>query len=180
MPAIVRPKNVFKPLTEKKDRSYEADHLFVVHRHDARTLHYDLRLEINGVLKCWAIPEGPSLNPNDRRLAIMVHDRPLSYAYFKGRIPEGSDESGTVEIWDKGVFRPAGFLMGDKQDRRMLRQLKDGNLTFVLKGKILNGSFRLLRLKSKNDNLWLLIKGNDGFAVDHVFNSEDFVTTSFK
>jgi bifunctional non-homologous end joining protein LigD len=177
MRVLTYPKNrTAKPIVEKRPKSEsEAKHIFVVHRHDSSTLHYDLRLEIGGVLKCWAIPSGPSLNPNDKRLAILVEDHPVSYASFSGVVPAGSFESGVVAIWDKGTFSPVGAFPTADLDKLMQRQIKEGNLKFFLRGKILKGSFRLLRLKERNDNLWLLIKGNDGYAVDRVFDSEDYV-----
>lgn len=148
--------------------------VFVVQRHDAAMLHYDLRIEIGGVLKCWAIPKGPSLNVHERRLAIMVEDQPVSYASFKGTVPAGHYESGLVEIWDKGTFAPAGLMLSDKRDKALLKQIREGNLKIVLSGKKLKGTFRLLRIREKGDNLWLLIKGNDSFAVDHPYDSEDY------
>ena len=161
-----------EPSGEKKSQNIRR--IFVVQRHQASTLHYDLRLEINGVLKSWAIPKGPSLNANDKRLAIMVEDHPVSYASFKGTIPEGNYGAGKVDLWDKGTFTPNGSSPPNATDRQLLKQLKEGSFKFVLKGKRLKGTFRLLRLKEAGENLWLLIKGNDRYAVEHPYDSEDY------
>jgi len=125
--------------------------IFVVHEHRARHLHYDLRLEIGGVLKSWAVPKGPSMNPEDKRLAVMVDDHDLEYADFEGTIPEGQYGAGKVIIWDKGEFN---LLKGS---------LSSGNIEFELKGKKLKGRFVLIRMK-KGDNNWLLIKMKDAFS----------------
>ncbi|MCX7913327.1 MAG: 3'-phosphoesterase [Thermodesulfovibrionales bacterium] len=125
--------------------------IFVVHEHHATHLHYDFRLEVDGVLKSWAIPKGPSLNPSDKRLAIMVDDHLLEYASFEGYIPEGQYGAGKVIIWDKGTYE---ILNGS---------LKEGKLEIFLFGKKLRGAFVLLKLKGK-DKEWLLIKKKDEFA----------------
>lgn len=125
--------------------------IFVVHEHHARHLHYDLRLEMDGVLKSWAVPKGPSINPRYKRLAVMVDDHSLEYADFEGTIPEGQYGAGKVVIWDKGEF---SLLKGG---------IKEGNLEFELKGKRLKGRFALIKIK-KSDKNWLLIKMKDAFA----------------
>jgi bifunctional non-homologous end joining protein LigD len=126
--------------------------IFVVHEHHASRLHYDFRLEIDGVLKSWAIPKGPSMNPADKRLAVMVPDHPLAYASFQGTIPEGMYGAGEVVIWDEGTYR------------RIEGDLADGKLVFELRGRRLKGRFALVRMKGRDD--WLLIKGRDLYAVD--------------
>ena len=136
---------------------------FVVQRHDATRLHYDLRLELDGVFKSWAVTRGPSLNPADKRLAVEVEDHPLGYGDFEGTIPKGQYGGGTVQIFDRGTWAPEG--KGDPCDA-----LKAGELKFVLKGKRLAGSFVLVRLKKdrfrgKRAN-WLLIKHRDAKAND--------------
>lgn len=141
---------------------------YVIQKHDASHLHYDFRLELDGVLKSWAVPKGPSLNPADKRLAMMVEDHPLEYRKFHGIIPEGEYGAGTVEIWDEGVYRPAGAgRAGSSKDEAEIlrRQLREGHLAFVLEGKRLRGEFALVKMKRPQygkDNAWLLIKARDG------------------
>lgn len=122
---------------------------FVIQRHQASHLHYDLRLEMDGVLKSWAVPKGPPVEPSEKRLAIEVEDHPLAYGDFEGTIPEGQYGAGTVEIWDSGTFEP--LEEGDPQD-----QLKAGKLVFALKGKRLNSRFALIKT-SYAPKSWLLI-----------------------
>ncbi len=148
---------------------------FVVQRHKASHLHYDFRLEMDGVLKSWAVPKGPSLNPADKRLAMMVEDHPYDYKDFKGIIPEGNYGAGIVEIWDQGTY--SAFTDDKTADHKKVLKagLKAGNLKFVLKGKKLKGEFALVKIKNKNsdkDNAWLLIKHNDSFATDKLYDSE--------
>jgi len=129
---------------------------FVVHEHHASHLHYDFRLEIGGVLKSWAIPKGPSMNPAERRLAILVEDHPIDYGEFEGIIPEGSYGAGAVVIWDTGIFEP----LEDPE-----AGLARGRLSFRLQGKRLKGEFALALLKGKgNGKQWLLIKKKDAHA----------------
>lgn len=131
------------------------DRLFVVQKHAASHLHYDLRLEIDGVLKSWAVPKGPSLDPRDKRLAIQVEDHPLSYADFEGMIPAGQYGAGAVIIWDKGTWTPL----------RGLDDYQRGRLTFQLHGEKLRGAFTLVRMGSDSSNKnWLLMKQSDEFA----------------
>lgn len=137
--------------------------VFVVQEHHATHLHYDFRLEVDGVLKSWAVPKGPSLNPDDKRLAVEVEDHPLSYAKFHGTIPEGQYGSGEVYIWDKGTWQ----VEGDPQTG-----LKVGKLDFTLNGEKLKGHFVLVRLadpKTNKKHSWLLIKRKDK---DAKFNFE--------
>jgi len=129
---------------------------FVVHEHHATRLHFDFRLEISGVLKSWAIPKGPSMNPSEKRLAVMVEDHPLEYIDFEGIIPEGQYGAGPVLIWDSGEFKPEGDLENS---------LAKGKLVFTLNGKKLKGSFSLVLMKGRGSGKdWLLIKGKDSFA----------------
>ncbi len=129
---------------------------FVVHEHHSTHLHYDFRLEIGGVLKSWAIPKGPSMNPSDKRLAVMVEDHPLEYGNFEGIIPEGYYGAGPVLIWDSGLFEPEG----DPENG-----LKKGKLTFTLNGKKLKGGFSLILMRGRGSGKdWLLIKSQDDFA----------------
>lgn len=119
--------------------------IFVVHEHYARHHHFDFRLEMDGVLKSWAVPKGPSMNPSDKRLAIMVEDHDIEYGFFEGIIPEGQYGAGTVTIWDRGTYK---LINGS---------ISSGRIEFELKGKRLNGIFVLVKMKSK-DKEWLLIK----------------------
>jgi bifunctional non-homologous end joining protein LigD len=131
---------------------------FVVQKHAARRLHYDFRLEIDGVLKSWAVPKGPSLNPAAKRLAVETEDHPLPYADFEGVIPEGQYGAGTVMVWDQGSFEVVG-------DRAVAVQLVGGELKFLLRGEKLRGGFVLVKLRrSEKGNEWLLIKHRDPWA----------------
>ncbi|MEO7962218.1 MAG: non-homologous end-joining DNA ligase, partial [Ginsengibacter sp.] len=145
---------------------------FVIQRHKASRLHYDFRLEMNGVLKSWAVPKGPSLNPHDKRLAMMVEDHPYGYKDFRGIIPEGNYGAGIVEIWDKGTYTDIDNS-GETAEKNLLKGLKGGNLKIILSGKKLKGEFALVKLKGKEDNSWLLIKHNDKYAVSGEYNSEE-------
>jgi bifunctional non-homologous end joining protein LigD len=132
--------------------------LFVIQKHAATRLHYDLRLEVSGVMKSWAVPKGPSLNPADKRLAVHVEDHPLEYRKFEGVIPKGQYGGGEVIIWDQGTYELEGHLDAEAQ-------LARGELKFVLHGKKVRGSFVLVELKnSKEKKEWLLIKHRDEFA----------------
>lgn len=142
---------------------------FVVQRHDASRLHYDLRLELNGVLKSWAVPKGPSLNPEDKRLAIMVEDHPMEYVDFAGEIPKGNYGAGLVEIWDSGSYTLSD---GQIDQDRIFESLKNGNLKFQLMGERLNGGFDLVKIKNE-ENSWLLIKRKDEYAVKSTYSSEE-------
>ena len=136
---------------------------FVVQKHQASHLHYDLRLEHAGVLKSWAVPKGPSMDPRDKRLAIMVEDHPLEYRHFAGRIPEGEYGAGLVEIWDEGTY-DAGGGPGEDASKVMEAGLRKGHLDVRLHGKKLRGLFTLIRLKPRGggkDNQWLLFKRGD-------------------
>lgn len=138
---------------------------FVVQKHDATRLHYDFRLEMEGVLKSWAIPKGPSMNPADKRLAMMVEDHPYDYKDFEGIIPEGNYGAGTVIVWDEGTYEPIEpFSDPQKAEKHLLAQLHKGSLKITLHGKKLKGEFALVQIKSSEDNAWLLIKHNDQYA----------------
>ena len=141
---------------------------FVVQKHDATRLHYDFRLEMKGVLKSWAVPKGPSLNPDDKRLAMMVEDHPYDYKDFEGVIPEGNYGAGTVIVWDQGTYETLEPLKTKKEEEKsLLAQLKSGSLKVRLNGKKLKGEFALVHIKNNNgkeNNAWLLIKHRDEFA----------------
>lgn len=147
--------------------------IFVIQRHKASRLHYDFRLELDGVLKSWAVPKGPSLNPRDKRLAMMVEDHPYDYKDFTGIIPEGNYGAGIVEIWDNGTYADIENSPREKAEKVLRAGLKAGNLKFQLFGKKLKGEFALVKLKGKEDNSWLLIKHNDDYAVETDYNSEN-------
>ena len=139
---------------------------FVVQKHSARRLHYDFRLAVNGTLKSWAVPKGPSLNPGEKRLAVQTEDHPLEYAGFEGKIPEGSYGAGTVMVWDRGTFQTEGGLDA-------LQQLERGEIKFHLNGEKLRGSFVLVKLRrSEKGNEWLLIKHKDA-AGDAAWDIEE-------
>lgn len=140
---------------------------FVVQKHHASRLHYDFRLELRGVLKSWAVPKGPSLNPDDKRLAMEVEDHPYDYKDFEGVIPKGNYGAGTVIVWDEGTYEPLESN-GDKKamEKDLMKQWRAGSLKVVLKGKKLKGEFALVKMKGKEDNAWLLIKHNDQYATD--------------
>ena len=158
----------------------QSKHRFVVQRHDATRLHYDFRLEMEGVLKSWAVPKGPSLDPSDKRLAMQVEDHPVSYFDFEGTIPEGNYGGGTVMVWDVGAWQPLSpvpvkgeYVPGT--DKEAVAMLAKGDLKFRLKGKRLNGDFALVHIKGRRPGSkgteWLLIKKKEnnvvpGFDID--------------
>src|SRR6266568_2810909 len=143
------------PEPSGKDAQATSENTFVVQKHAARRLHYDFRLALDGTLKSWAVPKGPSLNTSDKRLAVQTEDHPLEYGGFEGKIPEGSYGAGTVMVWDRGSFLVEGSLDAE-------RQLQKGELKFILNGEKLRGSFVLVKLKhSEKGNEWLLIKHKD-------------------
>ncbi len=120
---------------------------------------------MEGVLKSWAVPKGPSTDPAVKRLAMMVEDHPYDYRDFEGIIPKGNYGAGTVIVWDEGTYTPIEQLPGKKsQEKHLLKQLKEGSLKFVLKGKKLKGEFALVRTNGMGDNSWLLIKHKDKYA----------------
>jgi bifunctional non-homologous end joining protein LigD len=146
---------------------------FVVQRHKASHLHYDFRLELEGTLKSWAVPKGPSLNPKDKRLAMMVEDHPYDYKDFEGIIPEGNYGAGIVEIWDSGYYTDLDNSSAKEAEKKLKTGLKAGNLKFRLHGKKLKGEFALVKLHDKDDKSWLLIKHNDEYAVHEEYSSEE-------
>ena len=156
--------STLEPLGRIKGPSTEL--IFVVQKHAASHLHYDFRLEMDGVLKSWAIPKGPSMNPADKRLAIMVEDHPYSYKDFEGAIPEGNYGAGNVIVWDNGTYIIADENGLDKFENKLHSDLQKGHLSFILNGKKLKGEFVLVKLKTKQENSWLLIKSKDQYAND--------------
>ena len=136
---------------------------FVIQKHDASHLHYDFRLEMDGVLKSWAVPKGPSLNPKDKRLAMMVEDHPYDYKDFAGVIPSGYG-AGIVEIWDEGTYSDLENSDIKTAQKNLKAGVHAGNLKIRMYGK---------KLKGKQDNAWLLIKHNDEYATSEDYNSEN-------
>ncbi|WP_342085955.1 DNA ligase D [Dyadobacter sp. OTU695] len=162
----------------KGGKAAKEELIFVIQKHDASRLHYDFRLEMDGVLKSWAVPKGPSTDPSVKRLAMMVEDHPYDYKDFEGIIPEGNYGAGTVMVWDFGTYEPLeevnGKLKGVKgkkaQEKLALKELYSGSLKVKLNGKKLKGEYALVKTKGMEENAWLLIKHRDSFA------SEDDIT----
>jgi bifunctional non-homologous end joining protein LigD len=155
-----RKKRQFERTTEPPgtETAAKSENTFVVQKHAARRLHYDFRLAIEGTLKSWAVPKGPSLDPSDKRLAVQTEDHPLDYANFEGNIPEGNYGAGTVMVWDRGTFQVEGKTDANEQLRR-------GEIKFGLNGEKLRGSFVIVKLKnSEKQNEWLMIKHKDSSA----------------
>jgi len=153
----------------------KSGHRFVVQKHRASHLHYDFRLELDGVLKSWAVPRGPSLDPADKRLAMEVEDHPVSYFDFEGNIPEGNYGAGWVMVWDVGTWQPLSPVQVDGKyvpasDEEARAMLAKGDLKFRLKGKRLNGDFALVKMKGRRPgskgNEWLMIKKHDQHEVE--------------
>jgi bifunctional non-homologous end joining protein LigD len=149
--------------------------VFVVQKHDATRLHYDFRLEMDGVLKSWAVPKGPSLDPSVKRLAMMVEDHPFDYRNFEGIIPEGNYGAGTVIVWDEGTYEPLEDASTNKKEneKNLLKQLYAGSLKFVMHGKKLKGEFALVKTSYQGENSWLLIKHNDEYATQEDVTEKD-------
>ena len=150
---------------------------FVIQKHAASRLHYDLRLELDGVMKSWAVPKGPSLDPGVRRLAIEVEDHPIEYNKFEGIIPAGEYGGGTVMLWDRGTYRYAGENADPLDGLR--RGYAKGDLKFELRGKRLRGSWVLVRTRGRGERQpqWLLIKHRDEEATDGSEITEEFTTS---
>jgi DNA ligase D-like protein (predicted 3'-phosphoesterase) len=132
---------------------------FVVHKHDATTLHYDVRLEAAGVLKSWAVPKGPSTNPRDKRLAMPTEDHPLGYVDFEGVIPEGRYGAGPVIVWDTGTYR--NLTQRDGRTVPVEQAVEDGHVTVWLEGEKLTGGYAFTRIGKGARQRWLLVKMDD-------------------
>src|SRR5438876_4800033 len=139
--------------------------MYCVQRHHATRLHYDLRLEVGGALKSWAVPKGPTLDPGEKRLAMMVEDHPIEYGSFEGVIPKGNYGAGSVMLWDRGTYE----LLGDAS---VEEQLTRGDFKFRLHGEKVTGEFALVRMKRGKGNEWLLLKKKDASAQPG-WNTED-------
>ncbi len=160
-------KRNFKSTSEPSGGKVKGGRLiFVVQKHAASRLHYDFRLEMDGVLKSWAVPKGPSADPAVKRLAMKVEDHPYDYKDFEGTIPKGNYGAGAVIIWDEGTYEPIEKMAGRKvQEKYLLKQLKEGSLKVVLHGKKLKGEWALVHTR-QSENSWLLIKHRDQFATE--------------
>lgn len=165
------------PEPEGREKPAGKQHTFVVQRHHASHLHYDFRLELEGTLKSWAVPKGPSLNPADRRLAMMVEDHPVSYATFEGDIPEGNYGAGHVDVWDHGTYEPVNEKGEVITWKEFGKDLEQGSIKFRMKGRKLKGEFALVNMK-KDGKSWLLIKHRDKYATDEAYDSEDHAKKS--
>lgn len=173
------PKITPEPFGGKSD----ADVLrFVIQKHAASHLHYDFRLEMEGVLKSWAVPKGPSTDPDIKRLAMMVEDHPYDYRNFEGIIPQGEYGGGTVIVWDEGTYEPADFdgKTKEEKDKHLLKELESGKLKFILKGKKLKGEYALVKVHGRGENGWLLMKLKDKYASEEDITKKDKSVVSKK
>ena len=155
--------------------------IFVVQKHAAAHLHYDFRLEMQGVLKSWAVPKGPSMNPAHHRIAMATADQPYGDKDFEGVIPKGQNGAGTVLVWDNGTYEPAEKIEGKKeQEHALLSGYYKNKLTVILHGKKLKGKFKLIKTHDGADNSWLLTKMNDGLQqMDDVTRKDQSVLSGF-
>ncbi|MDK2916771.1 MAG: hypothetical protein PWR25_1328 [Euryarchaeota archaeon] len=144
------------------ERKVSSNPVFVIQKHRASTLHYDLRLEVDGVLKSWAVPKGPSTNPKEKRLAVPTEDHPLDYADFEGVIPEGSYGAGTVLIWDRGTYR--NLTEREGKEVGVAEAIRRGHVSFRLEGEKLRGGYALTRFRTGKGEAWLLVKKDDAEA----------------
>ncbi|MBW8686349.1 DNA ligase D [Chitinophaga rhizophila] len=175
-------KRNFKQTAEPKgDKRKTAgkEHIFVIQRHHASRLHYDFRLEVDGVLKSWAVPKGPSMNPADKRLAMQVEDHPYDYKDFEGVIPEGNYGAGFVYVWDKGKYELL-HQDGRSFDKEADKEIREGNLKIRLKGRKVKGEFALVKMKNSDENAWLLLKHKDDYAVKEAYDSENYTPQRIK
>lgn len=146
------------PEPKPKIKRGKSTHIFVIQQHHASHMHYDFRIEMDGVLKSWAVPKGPSLNPTEKRLAALTEDHPLSYATFEGIIPEGYG-AGTVIVWDTGTYENLNEKNGEKIS--MSQAFDNGHIKIELNGKKLKGAYALTKFRDRD---WLLVKVNDEYA----------------
>lgn len=169
-----RKKRKFQKTPEPKGKKEKAGKQlrFVVQKHDATRLHYDFRLEIEGVLKSWAIPKGPTLNPSEKKLALMTEDHPVSYINFEGVIPEGNYGAGPVIVWDSGTYRVTNLKESEQEEEALVRQLLKGHLSIFLNGQKLYGEFALTKFSKEEDN-WLFVKKRDEYATEENILMQD-------
>jgi bifunctional non-homologous end joining protein LigD len=155
--------------------------IFVIQKHAASRLHYDFRLEMAGVLKSWAVPKGPSMDPAVKHLAMMVEDHPYDYKDFEGSIPKGNYGAGTVIVWDQGTYEPLEKTSSKKEaEKILLKQLSAGSLKFSMSGKKLKGEFALVKTHGFGENSWLLIKHRDKYASEADITLKDKSVVSGK
>lgn len=150
-----------EPEASRKKSSSGSNPIFVIQKHDSSNLHYDFRLEIDGTLKSWAVPKGPSTNPSEKRLAVPVEDHPLAYADFEGVIPEGQYGAGTVMVWDKGTYQNLRKSNGSTVP--LDKCYEDGRIEVFLDGEKISGGYALIQTSSMDGN-WLLVKMDDEHA----------------
>ncbi|MFP4460372.1 MAG: DNA polymerase ligase N-terminal domain-containing protein [Candidatus Zixiibacteriota bacterium] len=159
-------KRDFKKTTEPGDKEVDfdwAEHpIFVIQKHDASNLHYDVRIEIDDVLKSWAVPKGPSTNPKTRRLMLPTEDHPLGYADFEGVIPEDEYGGGTVMVWDRGSYHK--IEDDDEEKGTVKEQFEDGHINIYLEGEKIKGGYAFIRTDDGEDAKWLMIKMKDDWA----------------
>jgi bifunctional non-homologous end joining protein LigD len=173
-------KRDFKKTPEPKAKTKSGSEalIFVIQKHNATNLHYDFRLEVDGVLKSWAVPKGPSLNPSDKRLAMMVEDHPFDYKDFEGIIPKGEYGGGEVIIWDNGTYHALSTENRKESENLMHEGIEKGEIKFVLEGYKLKGEFVLVKMKGRGENAWLLIKHRDSYASkENVLDQENSVVS---
>jgi len=161
-------KRDFLKTSEPEDQAVDFDWadgapVFVIQKHAASSLHYDFRIEVEGVLKSWAVPKGPSTDPGEKRLAIPTEDHPLAYADFEGVIPDGEYGGGTIMVWDRGTYR--NLKEDDEGEASTVEaQIADGHVTIWLEGQKLQGGYALIRTGKGEKARWLLIKMDDDGA----------------
>jgi bifunctional non-homologous end joining protein LigD len=174
--ATYRKKRNFSKTAEPTGGRPEDEALhFVIQKHDASHLHYDFRLEMEGVLKSWAVPKGPSTDPSIKRLAMMVEDHPYDYKNFEGIIPKGQYGGGTVIVWDEGTYEPAEgeFSSKKEMDKYLRNQLHKGKLHVIMHGKKLKGEYGLIKSSYKDEKSWLLFKVKDKYAKETDITKKD-------
>lgn len=168
-------KRDFRKTSEPKGntKSGKSKLRFVVQKHAAKNLHYDFRLELEGVLKSWAVPKGPSLDPKVKRLAMHVEDHPYDYRNFEGTIPEGEYGAGEVIVWDEGVYHAINTDDKEESEKILKAGYEKGDFKFYLEGQKLKGEFVLVKMKNRGEKQWLLIKHKDKFASTKDILEED-------
>lgn len=180
--SLYKKKRSFNQTPEPTGGKSKANQLiFVIQKHDASRLHYDFRLEMDGVLKSWAVPKGPSTDPSVKRLAMMVEDHPFDYKDFEGIIPKGNYGGGTVIVWDHGTYEPIEPVKTKQEaEKLLLKQLKAGSVKIKMNGKKLKGEYALVHTHGREENSWLLIKHRDKYASETDITEKDKSVVSGK